>query len=172
MNFVMERVENNGGYQHFLLFPQCFQKASLSGSLKVGIVWLRVKQVIFFSPCLNPLALSLASVSVKMGEIQLYVSIYKTPSILSPPNHQPFEIVVFESLLITKRQILDSSKLNEFADNNLKLDVNGRKLSKQVENTAGKRRNCLLRAISPFPTVFSKGLYPRGVKRCHCVGMG
>ena len=31
----------------------------------------------------------------------------------------------------------------------------------------GKRRNCSLRAISPFPTVFSKGLFPRGVKRCH-----
>ena len=28
----------------------------------------------------------------------------------------------------------------------------------------GKRRNCSLRAISPFPTVFSKGLFPRGVK--------
>ena len=36
----------------------------------------------------------------------------------------------------------------------------------------GKRRNCSLRAISPFPTVFSKGLFPRGVKRRHCVGMG
>ena len=36
----------------------------------------------------------------------------------------------------------------------------------------GKRRNCSLRAISPFPTVFSKGCFPRGVKRCHCVGMG
>ena len=35
----------------------------------------------------------------------------------------------------------------------------------------GKRRNCSLRAISPFPTVFSKGLLPRGIKRCHCVGM-
>ena len=35
----------------------------------------------------------------------------------------------------------------------------------------GKGRNCSLRAISPFPTVFSKGLFPR-VKRCHCVGMG
>ena len=44
-NFVMGRVENivgkgeNAGYQHFLLFPQCFRKASLSGSLKVGIEW-------------------------------------------------------------------------------------------------------------------------------------
>ena len=27
------------GYQHFLLFPQCFQKASFSGLLKVSIVW-------------------------------------------------------------------------------------------------------------------------------------
>ena len=36
----------------------------------------------------------------------------------------------------------------------------------------GKRRNCSLRAISPFPTVFSKGLFPWGTKRRHCVGMG
>ena len=37
---------------------------------------------------------------------------------------------------------------------------NGRKLSKRVENTVGKGE------------VFSKGLFPRGVKRCHCVGIG
>ena len=28
----------------------------------------------------------------------------------------------------------------------------------------GKRRNCSFRAISPFPTVFSKGLYCRHIK--------
>ena len=45
LKFPLGRVENfvgkgeNAGYQHFLLFPQCFLKASLSGSLKVGIVW-------------------------------------------------------------------------------------------------------------------------------------
>ena len=33
----------NAGYQHFLLFLQCFQKASYSKLLKVGIVWQRVK---------------------------------------------------------------------------------------------------------------------------------
>ena len=44
LKFVLRRVENvmgkgeNAGYQHFLLFPQCFQTASFSGSLKVGIV--------------------------------------------------------------------------------------------------------------------------------------
>ena len=41
-----------------------------------------------------------------------------------------------------------------------------------VNYHCGKRRNCSLRAISPFPTVFSKGLFPKGIKRCHCVRMG
>ena len=36
------------------------------------------------------------------------------------------------------KQILDSSKLKEFADDNFKLGENGRKLSKRVENTVGK----------------------------------
>ena len=42
MEFASVRIENivgkeeNAGYQHFLLFPQCFQKAPFSGSLKVG----------------------------------------------------------------------------------------------------------------------------------------
>ena len=40
---VFDGVENivgkgeNAGYQHFLLFLQCFQKVSFSGSLKVGM---------------------------------------------------------------------------------------------------------------------------------------
>ena len=29
----------NAGYQHFLLFPQCFQKASILESLQVPIMW-------------------------------------------------------------------------------------------------------------------------------------
>ena len=42
---LYDRIENivekgeNAGYQHFLLFPQCFQKASFSGSSKVITVW-------------------------------------------------------------------------------------------------------------------------------------
>ena len=42
---LSDRAENivgkgeNAGYHHFLFFPQCFQKPSISGSLKVGIVW-------------------------------------------------------------------------------------------------------------------------------------
>ena len=42
---LCDMVENivgkgeNAAYQHFLLFPQHFEKLSVSGSLKVGIVW-------------------------------------------------------------------------------------------------------------------------------------
>ena len=45
LKFVLGWVEKvvgkgeNDGYQHFLLFPQCFQKPSFSGLLKVRIVW-------------------------------------------------------------------------------------------------------------------------------------
>ena len=41
-------------------------------------------------------------------------------------------------LTITRRQILDSSKLNDFSEDNLKFEENGRKLFKPVGNTVGK----------------------------------
>ena len=46
---VFDTVENNvgkgenTGKQHCLLFSQCFQKPSLTGLLKLGIVWIEVK---------------------------------------------------------------------------------------------------------------------------------
>ena len=45
MIFVSDWVENtvgkgeNASYQHFPLFPQCFQKVYFSGLSKVEIVW-------------------------------------------------------------------------------------------------------------------------------------
>ena len=56
LNFDMEKVENivgkgeNAGCQHFLLFPQCFQKASFSGSLKLGLCSKELKPFITFQP--------------------------------------------------------------------------------------------------------------------------
>ena len=44
------------------------------------------------------------------------------------PGLQPFP----------KQQMLDSSKLEEFADKNFKFDENDRKISKWIENTVGK----------------------------------
>ena len=39
--------------------------------------------------------------------------------------------------LFPKQQIMDSSKLKEFADESVKFDKNGLKFFKQVENTVG-----------------------------------
>ena len=39
---------------------------------------------------------------------------------------------------ITRRQILDSSKLKEFADDNFKFDENGEKVIQMGRNTVGK----------------------------------
>ena len=45
VKFGLGRVENtvgkgeNAGYQYFLFFPECFQKPSVSGLLKVETVW-------------------------------------------------------------------------------------------------------------------------------------
>ena len=50
---VFDRVENivakeeNAGYQHFLLYPQCFQAAFYSSASKVAIVWYRVKKIVY-----------------------------------------------------------------------------------------------------------------------------
>ena len=71
-----------------------------------------------------------------------------------------------KDVFFPKQQILDSSKLEEFADDNSKFDENGRK-------RCGKRRNCSLQAISPFSTVFKRlvlqthknqGLFGKGLK--------
>ena len=73
---------------------------------------------------------------------------------------------------ITRRQILDWSKLKQSADDNFKFDENSRKFFIWVENTVGKGEIARHEHISPLPSVFSKDLFPRGVKRCCCVGMG
>ena len=59
-----------------------------------------------------------------------------------------------------RRQILDSSKLKEFADDNFKFDGNGRKLSKCVENTVGKREIACYKQFLLFPQCFQKAYFP------------
>ena len=74
---------------------------------------------------------------------------------------------------LPKRQISDSFQTEKRAENNIKFEENGRKFSNWVENTPGggggsKRRNYLLPAISPFPTVFSKKMFSRHIKTSAC----
>ena len=73
-----------------------------------------------------------------------------------------------------KQQILDSSKLKEFADDNFKFHENGRKFSKRVEKTVGKGE--FARFTSNFSFFFPhsvfKRLYCRHVKTKACWGNG
>ena len=61
---------------------------------------------------------------------------------------------------ITRRQILDSSKLKEFADDNFKFDENSRRSSKQVENTVGKGEIARYEQFLLFPQCFQKVYFP------------
>ena len=76
--------------------------------------------------------------------------------------HEPFP----------KQQILDSSKLKEFADDNFKLDENGRKFPKRVENTAGKGEIARYEQFLLFTLCFQKNCKNRHVKTGACLGKG
>ena len=65
---------------------------------------------------------------------------------------------------ITRRKILDSSKLKKFADDNFKFHENGRKLSKRVENTLGKGEIARYEQFLLFPQCFQKTCFPGASK--------
>ena len=65
---------------------------------------------------------------------------------------------------ITRRQIFDSSKLKEFADDSFKFNENGRKLSKWVENTVGKGEIAHYKQYLLFPQCFQKACF-RGASK-------
>ena len=61
---------------------------------------------------------------------------------------------------ITRQQILDSSKLNEFADDNVKFDENGRELTKRAKNTVGQEEIARYEQFLFFPQCFWKACFP------------
>ena len=61
-----------------------------------------------------------------------------------------------QSLTFAKQQVLDSSKLKEFADNKFKFDEDGRKFSKWIKKTLGKREVPHYEQLLPFPQCFQK----------------
>ena len=63
-----------------------------------------------------------------------------------------------------KQQILDSSKLKEFADNSFKFDENCRKFSKWVENTVGKGEIACYKQRLPLPTCKNQGLFRKALR--------
>ena len=54
------------------------------------------------------------------------------------------------------RKFLDFSKLKEFADDNIKLDENGREVSIRLENTVGKGEIARYEQFLLFPQCFQK----------------
>ena len=65
---------------------------------------------------------------------------------------------------ITRRQISDSSKMKDFAYDNLKFEENGRKLFKPVENTVGKGEIAPYEQFLLFPQCFQKACFPGASK--------
>ena len=61
---------------------------------------------------------------------------------------------------ITRRQILDSSKWKDFADDSLKFEENGRKLLKPVENTVGIGEIARSEQFLLFPQCFQMACFP------------
>ena len=68
------------------------------------------------------------------------------------------------SLTHYRRQILDSSKMKEFADDNFKFNKNGVKLSKRVENIVGKGEIACYEQFLLFPQCFQKACFPGASK--------
>ena len=71
-----------------------------------------------------------------------------------------------------KPQILDSSKLKEFADNNFNIAENGEKFSNREENTVGKGEIARYEQFLLFPQYFLKDVYCSHVKTRACFGKG
>ena len=66
------------------------------------------------------------------------------------------KIIVWD-LTLSQRQILDTSKLKEFVDDNFELDENIRKFSKQVEKTLWeKEKTVRYKQFLLFPQCFRK----------------
>ena len=71
-----------------------------------------------------------------------------------------------------KQQILDSSKRNEFADNNFIFDKKERKFFQLVENTVGKGEIASYEQFLLFPRCFLKDFDCRHIKTRACLGKG
>ena len=79
----------------------------------------------------------------------------------------PMEMKIYP-LPITRRQILDWSKLKQSADDNFKFDENIRQFSKWVENTVDKGENARYEQFLLFPQCFQKACFPGHQKVSLC----
>ena len=69
---------------------------------------------------------------------------------------QHLSTYMYHCLTLSQQQILDNSKLKEFADKNFKFDENDRKSSRWLENTVWKREIALYKHFLLFQQCFQK----------------
>ena len=86
--------------------------------------------------------------------------VHKKWIMMVPTNGEDDTNVCRPQQHITHYQILDSSKLKYFADDNFKFDENGRKFSKWVENTVGKGEIARYEQFLLFPRCFQTACFP------------
>ena len=96
---------------------------------------------------------------------KIHIFQYEAHNISISPHIQTRTLSLFQT---TNFRLFQTERV---ADDKFKFHENGQKLRKS-RKYCGKRRNCSLRAISPFPTVFSKELYCKHVKTRACLGKG
>ena len=152
-------------YEQFLLFLQCFQKQSIVDVLKWVSMEHRVKKplrmyhyrqhVTCLTRCWKPVA--------------------KQPCVMQVMTQRKTAFWTFSNQVLVnlflndKSWTLPNSKSLQTTFSNL---MKMTKVLKMGRKHCGKRRNCSLRAIFPFPTVFSKGLDCRHIKTRACLGKG
>ena len=73
---------------------------------------------------------------------------------------------------ITRRQILDSSKLKEFTDNNFKFDENGRKVLIQIGRKLWEKEKLLVTSNFSFSHSVFKRLVSQGRQKVSLCGNG
>ena len=136
--FDFDRIENNvgkgenAGYQHFLHFPQCFQRAFNFRSLKVEIVSYRVtKQISYFTShlfcCLQKFPIC---TSLKFSLFGTGLTLYQTTKFLA------------------------WSKLKAFADDKIDAVKMMISLIDRLENTGGIGENAGNQHFLLFPQCF------------------
>ena len=73
---------------------------------------------------------------------------------------------------LSKMTYFDASKLKGLADDNFKIDENGGKYFKRVENAVGKGEIAHYEQFLLFPQCFLKDVYCRHIKTRACLGKG
>ena len=82
------------------------------------------------------------------------------------------QYITWQCILFPTRQILGSSKLKHFEDDNFKFDENWWEFSKRVENTVGIGEIARNEQFLLFPRCFQKDTYCKHVRARACLGKG